>query len=127
VLVRVSSEVCLLLFLLLFQDTALAEATAMRSQERECETIIRGALLRRSVILGCPSDLMWAGMLTNQESMTLERIHTMIRLITSGSTDSKFRFDMNLVQLKRFMQTLCDTEKIEIIEGGAYRLRRGPL
>ena len=66
-------------------------------------------------------------MLTNQDSMTLERIHTMIRLITAGSTDSKFRFDMNMVQLKRFLQTLCDAEKLEIIDGGAYRLRRGAV
>jgi hypothetical protein len=63
-------------------------------------------------------------MLSSQESMTIERIHTMLRLVTTGSTDSKFSFDMNIVQFKKFMQTLCDADKIEVVDNGAYRLKR---
>lgn len=55
----------------------------------------------------------------------MERVHTMLRLVTSGSNDAKFSFDMNLVQFKRFMQTLCDSDVLEIVENGSYRLRRG--
>ncbi|CAM9102975.1 unnamed protein product [Ectocarpus fasciculatus] len=67
----------------------------------------------------------FSGMLSNKEAMPLERVHTMLRLVTSGSNDAKFSFDMNLVQFKRFMQTLCDSDVLEIVENGSYRLRRG--
>jgi hypothetical protein len=63
-------------------------------------------------------------MLSNQEAMPLERVHTMLRLVTSGSNDARFTYDMNLVQFKRFMQNLCDAEVLEIVENGSYRLRR---
>ena len=60
-------------------------------------------------------------MLTNHNSMALERIHNMLRLATSGN-ETSFRFDMNLVQFKKYMQTLCDSEKLEMVEGGSYRV-----
>lgn len=56
--------------------------------------------------------------------MPLERVHTMLRLVTSGSNDARFTFDMNLVQFKRFMQNLCDAAVLELVESGSYRLPR---
>lgn len=66
-------------------------------------------------------------MLSTHDSLPLERIHTMLRLVTAGSTDAKFSFDMNLVQFKKFMQTLCDSDILEIVEGGSYKLKRGGI
>lgn len=61
------------------------------------------------------------GMLsTRGSSMTLERIHTMLTMIasasTTGSKDS-FKFDMNYVDLQRFLQGLVSGEKLDCIEG----------
>ena len=61
-------------------------------------------------------------MLLNQESMHLERIHTMLKMLSSGNS-SGVRFDMNLVQLKKFLQKLVNSDVLEIIDGD-YRLRR---
>ena len=57
--------------------------------------------------------------------MPLERVHTMLRLVTGGASDARFTFDMNMVQFKKFMQTLVDSELLEIVENGSYRLPRG--
>ncbi len=87
------------------QDMSQTDISDGKNHEKELETYV-------------------LGMLSNNEVMTIERIHTMLRLMTSGSVESKLRFDMNLVQFKRFMQTLCDAEKVEILENGSYRQRR---
>jgi DNA-binding IscR family transcriptional regulator len=65
-------------------------------------------------------------MLLNQESMHLERIHVMLKMLSQGASDGKVgRFDLNLVQLKRYLQTLVQQDVLEIVEGGgSYRLRR---
>jgi hypothetical protein len=70
-------------------------------------------------------------MLSSQGSMTLERLHSMLRLLTAGtgvgggagSGINEERFDMNMVQLRRYMQTLADADKVELIDN-AYRVRK---
>jgi hypothetical protein len=62
------------------------------------------------------------GLLT-QNPITLERIHTMLRL-TGGASGGGTRFDMNLVELQRFLQTLVDQDKLESSEGH-FRIRSG--
>lgn len=61
-------------------------------------------------------------MLLNQESMHLERIHVMLKMLSTGATDGR-RFDMNLVQLKKYLQTLINNDVLEFVDG-SYRLRR---
>lgn len=110
----------------MFSDIGLS-----KSQDKECERFIRG------IFCCCCAQVLLltfgdgnhtgAGMLSNQEAMPLERVHTMLRLVTSGSSDAGFSFDMNLVQFKKFMQSLCDADILEIVESGSYRLRRGGI
>jgi hypothetical protein len=64
------------------------------------------------------------GMLLNQESMHLERIHVMLKMLSTGATDGRGRFDMNLVQLKKYLQSLVHQDVLELVEGGSYRLRK---
>ena len=63
------------------------------------------------------------GMLTSHESMSLERLHSMLRMVACGGAGNEVKFDMNLLQLRRFMQTLVDKEKIEMIDN-VYKLRK---
>lgn len=64
------------------------------------------------------------GLLTNHGTMSLERIHTMLKLIASGgAAGGAPRFDMNLVQLQKFLQLLIDQDKIESGAEGHYRIR----
>ena len=60
-------------------------------------------------------------MLQGHGSMSIERIHTMVKLVSAGS--SELKFDMNLVQFKKLLQTMIDEDKIEFLDG-AYRLRK---
>lgn len=63
------------------------------------------------------------GLLTNHGSMTLERIYTMLKLISSGgSSGGGWKFDMNLVELKKCLQSFVDQDKLMIIDG-QYRIR----
>ena len=63
------------------------------------------------------------GMLSSHSSMTLERLHSMLRLISNGSESNEAKFDMNIMQLKRFLQTLIDSNRLEYIDN-AYRIRK---
>jgi hypothetical protein len=51
--------------------------------------------------------------------MSIERIHNMLRLLSSGSAD--ISFDMNLVQFRSFMQQLVESDQIDLIDG-QYRI-----
>lgn len=62
-------------------------------------------------------------MLSSHESMHIERLHSMLRLISSNSEGNEAKFDMNLVQLRQFLQTLIDANKIEFIDN-TYRIRK---
>jgi Anaphase promoting complex (APC) subunit 2 len=64
-----------------------------------------------------------SGMLSSHESMHIERLHSMLRLISNNSEGNEAKFDMNLVQLRKFLQTLIDANKIEFIDN-AYRIRK---
>ena len=59
-------------------------------------------------------------MLTSHGSMSIEKIHTMLKLLSAGSSDMKF--DMNLVQFKRYLQSLIDEDKIEFVDS-VYKMR----
>ena len=61
------------------------------------------------------------GLLTNHDSMTLERIHSMLKMLYSGSGDDIMtRMGMNLVVLSKFLGELVDAEKIDLVDN-VYR------
>ena len=63
-------------------------------------------------------------MLSSHDSMTLERLHTMLRLVAGGSNNpNEAKFDMNLVEFRRYLQTLIDSDHLEFIDN-AYRWRK---
>ena len=62
-------------------------------------------------------------MLSNQESVSIERIHTMLKMVASSSSGD-MHFDMNVVQLKKFLASLVVADTLEIVENNVYRLRR---
>ncbi len=56
--------------------------------------------------------------------MSLERMHTMLKLMTSGRDSSRdIKFDMNFIELKGFLQVLVNQEKINCIDG-EYTIHR---
>lgn len=62
-------------------------------------------------------------MLASHGSMTLERLHSMLRLISNGSESNEAKFDMNMVQLRRYLQKLIDTNQLEYFDN-SYRIRK---
>jgi hypothetical protein len=66
-----------------------------------------------------------AGLLSGNGSMGLERLHSMLRLLSGGpggmSSAGDLRFDMSAQQLRQFLQGLVDAGRVEYIEG-AYAL-----
>ena len=66
-------------------------------------------------------------MLSNMETMTVERIYSMLRMMVSFSSSGssgEFRLDMNVVQLRRYLQTLVDSDILELAGESNYRLRK---
>lgn len=59
---------------------------------------------------------------TSHGSMTLDRIHTMLKLLASGDSGGD-KFDMNVLQLKRFLQTLVDADTL-VDDDGTYSLHK---
>lgn len=54
--------------------------------------------------------------------MTIERLHTMLQMVATGSAGtSEAKFDLNLVQFRSFLQTLLETDKLELVDG-LYKL-----
>ena len=49
--------------------------------------------------------------------MSLERLHSMLKMITSSSSGSDAQFDMSMQQLRAYLQGLVDIGKIEYLEG----------
>ncbi len=49
--------------------------------------------------------------------MSLERLHSMLKMITSSSSGSDAQFDMSLQQLRAYLQGLVEIGKIEFLEG----------
>lgn len=50
--------------------------------------------------------------------MTHERLHTMLTLLSSGGGSSQdIKFEMNFVDLQKFLQSLAASEKIYCIDG----------
>jgi len=62
------------------------------------------------------------------ESMSLERIHSMLRMMaaasSSGGGGESWTFDMNLLQLKRFLQSRIDSDVLEVTNDACYKLRK---
>lgn len=58
------------------------------------------------------------GMISNQETVSLERIHSLLKLIASGGGgSSEVKYDMNMMQLHRFLQKMIDANKIDLVDG----------
>lgn len=64
------------------------------------------------------------GMLSGHDSMSLERIHSLLKLVASGAT-GEMKYDMNMVQLRRFLQAMVDSDKIEMIDGLFRAIKKG--
>jgi hypothetical protein len=63
-------------------------------------------------------------MLQNQDGMLLERIHAMLKMVAAGgSGGGGVRYDLSIVQLRKFLQTLITADKLEIVDG-LYKLRK---
>lgn len=58
---------------------------------------------------------------TSHGSMTLDRIHTTLRLLASGEGAGETKFDMNVLQLQRFLQTLVDADVL-VEDSNTYSL-----
>ena len=56
----------------------------------------------------------------SNDSMSIERIDTLMKLVATGSGSSNLRYDLNMVQLRHFLQSMVDSNKIEIVDG-SYR------
>ena len=76
----------------------------------------------KAVYLVCESYI--TGMLSNQESMTLERIHTLLKLMSGSDTRSDLKYDLSIMQLHRFLIKLVDSNKIELIDGSYRNIRK---
>ena len=63
----------------------------------------------------------YAGLLSGHGTMSLERLHSMLKLLSGGGNASDVHFDMSAQQLRQFLQGLETAGKIEYIEG-AYAL-----
>ena len=64
------------------------------------------------------------GMLSSSDKMSLERMHQMLKMMASGGAGQEAsKFDMTLMQLHRFLQTLIDANKIELVDG-VYTIRK---
>lgn len=59
---------------------------------------------------------------TSHGSMSLDRIHTMLKLLASGDGGGD-KFDMNVLQLKRFLQTLVEADTL-VDDDGTYSLHK---
>ena len=65
------------------------------------------------------------GLLSSHGSMSLERLHTMLKLVAGGSgsggagnlLSGEARYDFSLVQLRQFLQGLADQYKLECLDG----------
>lgn len=60
-----------------------------------------------------------AGLLSGHGTMSLERLHNMLKLLSGGSagTPGDVHFDMTVQQLRQFLQAMVDAGKIEYVEG----------
>jgi anaphase-promoting complex subunit 2 len=63
------------------------------------------------------------GILTNQGNLTLDRIHTMLKLVASGDSGSEMKYEMTMMQLKKFLQNMINTDIVEMDSGG-YIIRK---
>lgn len=65
------------------------------------------------------------GMLNaSNDSMSIERIDTLMKLVATGSGSSDLRCDFNMVQLRHFLQSMVDSNKIEIVDGNYRSIKR---
>jgi len=63
------------------------------------------------------------GMLTNLESLPLQRIHNMLKMFVAASGADR-GYDRTESELQRFLHVLVDDGKLEL-SGGQYRVHRG--
>lgn len=75
-----------------------------------------------------PSTDGHSGMLQNQDGMMLERIHAMLKMVAGGGAGGGggsgcVRYDLSIVQLRKFLQSLITADTLEIVDG-LYKLRK---
>ena len=62
------------------------------------------------------------GLLSNHESMSLERMFSMLKMLFAGTGEDMLnRIDMNIVMLRKFLAGMVETEKIDLIDN-VYRV-----
>ena len=75
-------------------------------------------------------NITFIGMLSNVESMPIERIHSMLRMMSTSAangnsgSNEEFKFDMNIVQLKRYLQRLVDIDVLDLVSDNTYQLKK---
>ena len=61
------------------------------------------------------------GLLSGHGTMSLERLHTMLKLLAGGTGGGTpvgdLHFDMSVQQLRTYLQSMVDQAKIECIDG----------
>lgn len=65
------------------------------------------------------------GLLANHDSMTLERLFTLLKMLFEGAgkDDLLNQIGMNIVSLRKFLAAMVETEKIDLVDN-VYRLHR---
>ena len=65
------------------------------------------------------------GLLSNTDSMTLERLFTLLKMLFegAGNDDLLNRVGMNILSLRKFLATMVETEKIDLVDN-VYRLHK---
>lgn len=56
------------------------------------------------------------GMLTNNKSMVLDRIHSMLRMLIAGG-DTGQRYSLSIGELEKLLGTLISAKKVELFDG----------
>lgn len=57
------------------------------------------------------------GMLTSTGSMTVERVHTMLKLLVGGGGGGDVVYDLNPVQLQQFLLSMVEQNQLEFMDG----------
>ena len=71
------------------------------------------------------TGIKFLGLLANHDSMTLERIYAMLKMLFSGTGDDVLnRIDMNILSLRKFLAGMVETDKIDLVDN-RYMSRKG--
>jgi anaphase-promoting complex subunit 2 len=85
-----------------------------KSKLATIETYIRGN--RVQLVKAAKFHLMLLGILSSQGSISLDRLHSMLSLMMSDGSSAS-NFDMTILDLRRYLQTLIEADILENIDG----------